>query len=166
MGNESHENRSSAFSTEQLAAITKMTSDAVRETVSTLMAGLVPAFKDMALTPEKLRAATAPHIDPALTARQKREMKIWKQDEEQNLKTERARKDNCVHMDERGQSSIRLIRNFPDRQARGICMLCHDLITPKEWRIGPPDEMNPRGVPYYAAPHKDYATVVHILSRS
>lgn len=156
------ENRSSAFSPEQLAAVTQMTSAAVRETVAEIFKSLGPALAGMALTPEKIQALTKPYVDPAKEARSKREMLLWKQEEEARIKSEREAKDNCRHLDKRGQTSIRLIRNFPDRNPRGICMHCHDLIHPREWRIGTPDEKNPRGRAYLVDQHKDYMTVVHI----
>lgn len=166
MATDPNNNRSSAFTAEQLAIITEQTSAAVRETVTAVFASLGPALQNMALTPEKLREINRPYVDPAHEARQKREMLLWKQDEEDRLKNERKVKDNCRHMDERGQTSLRLIRNYPDRQPRGICVLCHDLITPKEWRIAAPDEKNPRGKAYLAEPHKDYMTVIHLASHS
>ena len=164
MGTDPNNNRSSAFSPEQLAQITENSSALVKETVAAIFASLGPALQGMALTPEKIQALTKPYVDPLTEARKKREMKLWKQDEEERLKNERAVKDACRHIDKRGQTSIRLIRNYPDRQPRGICVLCHDLITPKEWRIGAPDEKNPRGVAYLAAPHKDYAAVMHLVA--
>lgn len=161
-----HENnRSSAFTPEQLAAITEMTSKAVQETVTAVFSSLGPALQGMALTPEKMREMNRPFEDPQKAARQKREMLLWKQDEDERIKRERKSKDDCLHQDKRGQTSLRLIRNYPDRQPRGICVLCHDLITPKEWRIGAPDELHPRGVAYLAEPHKDYLTVVRIASQ-
>lgn len=164
MGTDPTNNRSSAMTPEQLAQATEMARALVTETLKEVMAGLTPVFQNMALTPEKIQALTKPYEDPAKAARQKREMMLFKQDEETRITQERANKDACRHLDVRGQSSIRLIRNFPDRRPRGICVLCHDLITPKEWRIGPPTDKEPRGVAYLAEPHKDYMTVVHIAA--
>jgi hypothetical protein len=164
MGTDHSDNRSSAFTPEQLATINAQANALVRETITQLFASLAPTLKDMAITPEKLREASRPWVDPAVEERQKREMALWKADEEERLKNERRVKDACRHLDPRGQTSIRLVRNFPDRQARGLCMLCHDLIHPKEWRIGPPDKQNPRGKAYLVEPHKDYMTVVHIIA--
>jgi hypothetical protein len=156
--------RSAAFTPEQLAQVNEMAAALVKESVSAIFQSLGPALKDMALTPDKIRALNAPYIDPKVEARQKREMILFKQDEDARIKQERAMKDQCNHQDKRGQTSLRLIRNFPDRQPRGVCVLCHDLITPKEWRIGAPDEQNPRGKAYLAAPHKDYQTVLQIAA--
>ena len=168
MGNDNqHEsNRSSALSPEQLATVTAMTSAAIKEAISAVFQQIGPVMKSMDLTPEKIREMNRPYIDPAKEARQKREMLLWKQDEEERLKNERLAKERCTHLDERGQTSLRLIRNYPDRQPRGICVQCHDLIHPKEWRIAAPDAKNPRGVPYMVEPHKDYKTVLHISAHS
>jgi hypothetical protein len=164
MGTDPTNNRSSAFTPEQLAQITELNTKMVNETVATIFASLAPALANMAITPEKLREANRPWEDPGVEARKKRERLQWKQDEDARIKQDRKTKDECRHMDVKGQTAIRLIRNFPDRQPRGICMHCHDLIHPKEWRIGAPDEKNPRGKAYICEPHKDYLTVLHIAA--
>jgi hypothetical protein len=166
MGTNPENTRSDAFSAEQLAQINAMNTKLVGEMITNLFRELTPTLQGMALTPEKIRALNAPYTDPKVEARQKREMLLFKQDEEERLKTERAMKENCTHKDERGQTSIRLIRNFPDRNPRGICMLCHDLIHPRHWTIGAPDAENPRGKAIMAPEHKDYNTVRHIIAHS
>lgn len=165
--NENHEqqNRSSAPTPEQLANQNAMISAAVTEAVKQVFASLAPVLKEIALTPEKLRDINKPYKDPAAIARELREMTLWKADEAENRRLEKQRQDNCLHQDERGQSSLRIIRNYADRQPRGICMHCHALITPKEWRIGAPDKDNPRGRAYLAEPHKNYQQVIQIASR-
>ena len=65
---------------------------------------------------------------------------------------------------QRGQTSVRLIRNYPDRQARGICVLCQALIYPKSWFVLAPDAEHPRGKPVLMGPHKDYAIVQQIIA--
>lgn len=162
MANEQHEpNRSSALTPELIGAINMATSASIKET----MAALMPMFERIAITPEKLREANKPYVDPAKTARNKREMKLWRQDIEDQRGALQANQDACMHADENQKSSINLIHNFPDRQPRGICTLCQALIHPKEWRTGAPDDENPRGKPYLVEPHKDYRTVLMIQAR-
>jgi hypothetical protein len=105
-------------------------------------------------------------VDPDVVARNKRETEKSKADEKELRAMDAARKAACPHMDQNQRSSIRLIHNYPDRQPRGICPICHDLITPREWVIGPPDAENPKGKAVLVDAHKDYRTVEILESQS
>jgi hypothetical protein len=153
------ENRSSAPTPEQLGAMNVAIAAAVREAVSGVFAQLGPVLKDMAITPEKLREANKPYQDPAKIARELREGLRTKAEEAEMRRLERERKDNCMHIDANGRSTIQLVHNYPDRQTRGICAHCQDYIHPKEWRIGPPTPEEPRGHAYMVEPHKNYSSV-------
>jgi hypothetical protein len=146
--------------------VTASISAAIKEAVSGVFASLGPILKDMALTPEKIRDATKPYVDPDVVARNKRETEKSKADEKELRAMDAARKAACPHMDQNQRSSIRLIHNYPDRQPRGICPICHDLITPREWRIGPPNAENPKGQAVLVDAHKDYCTVEILESQS
>jgi hypothetical protein len=159
-------NRSSALSPEALAAINTATAKAVQEAVSAVFASLGPVLKDMAITPEKLREANKPYEDPAKLARELRESLKSKADEAEIQRITLARRAACPHVDKNGRSSINLVHNQPDHQPRGICVVCHDWIHPREWRIGAPDEQNPRGKAYLVEPHKDYRIVLQLESTS
>jgi hypothetical protein len=159
-------NRSSALSPEALAVINSTTKAAVESAVAAVFASLAPVLKDMAITPDKLREANRPYEDPAKLARELRESLKSKQDEAENLRMNAARKAACPHVDKNGRPSIFLAHNQPDRQPRGICVVCHDWIHPKEWRIGPADDKNPRGKAYLVEPHKDYRIVMQLESMS
>lgn len=160
MASDPENNRSSALTPEQLGAQNAMVSAAVKEAVSGVFASLGPLLEKMSITPEKLREANKPYVDPAKVARDLRETQLWREDmEAQRLQTQ-AYQDQCLHKDDNQRDSINLIRNFPDRQPRGICVKCHALIHPKEWRIGPPDAQNPRGKAYLVDAHKDYLRVL------
>jgi hypothetical protein len=153
MATDHDNNRSSALSPESLAAINQAVSSAVEG----ILKGLLPAFT----------TAMQPPVDPKAKAREDRDLREkmkWKEDEKEIQKAQEDRKSRCQHKDKRGQSSIRIVHNQPDRQTRGVCMLCMDWITPPEWRIGPADEKNPRGKAYLAPAHKDYATVIQLES--
>jgi hypothetical protein len=141
-------------------------SAAIKEAVSGVFASLGPILKEMQMTPEKIRAANTPFVDPAKVARDKRETEKSKQDEKELRAMDAARKAACPHLDQNQRSSIRLIHNYPDRQPRGICPICHDLITPREWVIGPPDAENPKGRAYLQDAHKDYRIVQILESQS
>jgi hypothetical protein len=159
-------NRSSALSPEAIAMINSATSAAVSEAVKAVFASLAPMMKEMAITPEKLREANKPYIDPAKAARELRETLKFKQDEQEQILADRARKAQCPHIDKNGRPSIFLVHNQPDHQPRGICVVCHDWIHPREWRIGPADEKNPRGKAVLVDPHKDYRIVTQLESYS
>jgi hypothetical protein len=141
-------------------------SAAVREAVAGVFASLGPILKDMALTPDKIRDATKPYVDPLKEARNKRETEKSKADERENRAAEAARKAACPHLDQNSRPSIRLVHNYPDRQPRGLCVICQDLITPRMWVIGPPDAENPKGRAYLQDAHKNYNIVLQLESMS
>lgn len=167
MANESHDNnRSSALSAEAIAVINSATAKAVQEAVTAVFTSLGPVLKDMAITPEKLREANRPYEDPAKAAREARESLKSKQDEAEIARITAERRAMCPHLDKNGRSSINLCHNQPDHQPRGVCVICGDWIFPREWRIGAPDEKNPRGKAYLVEPHKDYKMVIQLESMS
>lgn len=177
MGNaneQAKENRSSAPTPAELGASTSQATNdvqalvaaAVKEAVSGVFSQLGPLLQSLAITPEKLREANKPYKDPAIIARELREMLIWKEDEAEARRLIAERQNACQHKDDNNRSSINLIRNYPDRQPRGICVHCHAYIHPREWRIGAPDAKHPRGVPFLVEPHKDYAVVMQIYNQS
>lgn len=166
-GNEHDNNRSSALSPEQMAIINTTTANAVQEAIGALMKGLLPAFKEMAFTPEKFREATRVDADPKILARilrEERESLKSKQDEAEIARITAARRAACPHVDKNGRSSINLCHNQPDHQPRGVCVVCHDWIHPREWRIGVVDDKNPRGKAYLVEAHKDYRIVLQLES--
>jgi len=165
MSIEHEANRSSALTPEQLGAINMATAAAVKEAIAGMAAFFAPMMQSMAITPEKLREANKPYVDPKKKEREDREQGLWRQDIEDNRRLTQNMQDNCIHEDDNQRTAIRLDRNFPDRQARGICMKCLAIIHPKEWRIGAPDKDNPRGVAYMVEPHKDYGKVRMLMSR-
>src|ERR1035437_7344714 len=136
MANERDQNQRQepAQSAEQAAQINTAVSAAVREAVEGVFKTLGPLLKDMAMTPEKIREANKPYEDPAKIAREMRESLKSKADEEENRKLDRQRKDNCPHLDQNARSSVSVVHNHQDHQPRGVCVLCHDWIHPKEWR--------------------------------
>ena len=169
-------NRSSALSPEQIAMINTTTASAVQSAIEGLFKGLLPALKDMAVTPEKLREANRPYEDPAKIARELRESLKSKEDEAEQQRMNRARMDACNHLDKNGRSSINLCHNQPDHQPRGVCVVCGDWIHPREWRIAASETLAkqfsvaggelPKGKAYVVAAHKDYRTVIQLESMS
>jgi hypothetical protein len=151
---------------EAQAFVSASISAAVKEAVSGVFASLGPILEKLALTPEKIRAANTPFVDPAKVARDKRETEKSKQDERELRAAEAARKAACPHLDQNSRPSVRLIHNFPDRQPRGICVVCQDLITPKMWVIDAPDAENPKGRAYLQEAHKDYRIVALLEAQS
>jgi len=162
-------NRSSALSPETLAAINASTGAAVQEAVKAIFTQFAPLLQSVASMPDALKDALTPkqtEEQRKKILREERESLKSKADEAEQRKADRARKDACPHLDKNGRSSINLVHNFPDHQPRGLCVLCQDLIHPKEWRIAPPDEKNPRGRAYLAEPHKDYRIVMQLENMS
>jgi hypothetical protein len=153
-------NRSTAFSPEQLAMI----NDSTRAAVQAAIAAMGPLLESIAVTPAKLREANRPYIDPKVYAREQRESMKSKQDEAEIARITKARRDACPHLDKNGRASINLVHNQPDHQPRGVCVICSDWIHPKEWRIGPPTDAEPRGRAYLVEPHKDYKIVMQLES--
>jgi hypothetical protein len=109
----------------------------VREVVKELFKEMAPIFKDIALTPEKLREANKPYEDPAKIARELREQQKWREQETEKTKQMAARQANCSHMDKNMKWAIRLQHNFHDNMPRGICPLCELLIYPAHWDFRP-----------------------------
>ena len=160
-------NRSSAPTPEQIALTNSLVKACgAREAVTAVFASLKPVLQDMALTPEKLREANRPYEDPKKAARELRESLKSKQDEAQIQKDVAARRARCTHSYVNGVSAVNCVHNFFDNQPRGVCMICMDWITPREWRIGPPDAENPRGKPFLAPAHPAYLTVLQIDARN
>ncbi len=151
---------------EAQAFVNASISAAIKEAVSGVFANMAPLLEKLAMTPEKIRAANTPYIDPAVVARNKRETEKSKQDEKELREAEAARKAACPHLDQNSRPSVRLIHNWPDRQPRGICVICHDIIFPRHWEILAPDAENPKGKAVLVDAHKNYATVLQLEAMS
>jgi hypothetical protein len=142
------------------------TNTLVNAAIKGIFAQLGPVLESIALTPEKLAQAEELRRKPdaAVIARELRERKLMHVEQEENrarlLQTQAA----CPHRYPTGQLAIGIIRNYPDRQARGTCMLCQTFFTPKEWRIGAPDAENPRGKAFIADAHPQYDLVRQVLA--
>ncbi|HXA78724.1 MAG TPA: hypothetical protein VNV41_16435 [Candidatus Acidoferrales bacterium] len=154
------------LSPELMAAMNAQTSAAVAEAVKGIFAGLAPVLKDLQMTPEKLAALKAPYVDPAVVARELRETANSKAQEDEIRKMTKARQASCLHIDKNGKTAICLIHNFPDRQPRGICPLCHDIIHPRQWVIDAPDPKTGKAQSHIEPAHKDYRTVEQLESVS
>jgi hypothetical protein len=146
------------------SAVKEAVAMAVAEAVKSVFAGLAPVLKDMQLTPEKMNELKQPYIDPLVKSREERENRNSRVQAEEQRKLDDLRKANCPHLDKSNNLALGLLRNFHDRNPRGVCMLCNDLIHPKEWRIGAPDEKTGETVAYLAPEHKDYGLVRRAIS--
>lgn len=65
---------------------------------------------------------------------------IREEQQKQRAELERRHR-RCRHLHSDGSWAIRLVHNFPDLLTRGICMLCHDWINPREWACEGPNEV-------------------------
>lgn len=145
------------------------TNHLISEAVKSVFAQLGPVLERIAITPEKIaeaekirRAPTDAQI--AALAREQRERKLTQQEAEENRKNLLRNQANCPHKYPTGQWSIGVIRNYPDRRERFVCMLCQCLFQPSRWEIGPPDAENPRGKAYIAEAHPQYNLVREVLA--
>jgi hypothetical protein len=165
MGNENLHNRETSLTPELLATINAATSAAVKEAIAGMSAMMADVVKSVSLTPEKLREANKPYVDPDKERREIREKMKFRKDEEDSAKQTRLRQEACLHQDQNGRSSLQVVHNFLDRQPRGICALCQVLVYPREWRIGPPTEKHPDGEAYLVSPHPAYGVVMQLDQR-
>ena len=160
-------NRSSALNPETLALLNSQVNATVAETMKAMLKDVIgPLLREVALTPEKLEALKAPYVDAKAAAREKRESAQTREQEAENIRIRAQMQANCTHLDKNGKTAICLIHNYPDRQARGICPICHDIIHPREWVIGAPDPNTGKTTPFLRAAHKDYRTVMSLESMS
>ena len=166
MAHEDSINRSTALSPEQMAVINTATQSAVQEAIKSVFASLTPVLQDMAMTPEKIRAANTPYVDPLKKAREDRESAKSKEDEAGIARRTAAMRAACPHLDKNGRSSICLVHNQPDHQPRGICVTCHDWIHPREWVIDAPDQITGKINAHIREAHKDYRIVLQLESQS
>ena len=141
-------------------------SAAVSEGVKAALAGIAPILQGMQLTPEKINDLKKPYQDPVAVARELRETQNSKAQEQEIRKQTLERQKNCKHMDKNGRTSLCLIHNYPDHQARGVCPLCHDIIHPREWVIDAPDPQTGESKAHIREPHRDYQQVLQLESMS
>ena len=142
------------------------TSQLINEAVKGVFAQLGPLLESIALTPEKIAKAEelrrAP--DPAKVQREEREKKLQHMEVEENRENQRRVRAACSHRYPSGQSAVNVVRNYPDQQPRGVCVLCHEFFEPKHWEILPPTKNEPRGVPRIAPAHPQYKLVLEALA--
>lgn len=137
------------------------TSQMISEAVRGVFESMGPLLQSIALTPQKLKEAEdlrrAP--DAAKVARELRERKLMHEEEKENRANLARFQAACPHKYPSGGSAINLIHNYPDRQARGICVLCALFLQPRRWEILAPDADNPRGRAVIVDAHPQYDLV-------
>ena len=166
MGTEHENNRSSAMTPELLAAVNAATTAAVKEAIAGMSVIMADTIKALAMTPEKMREANKPYVDPAKERREIREKMKFREDEAQNEIEKRRQRENCRHFYPNNLCAVSVIRNFFDRNPRGVCMLCQDWLNPREWVIDAPTDEFPRGHARIAAEHKDYKLVIQAIQKN
>jgi hypothetical protein len=142
------------------------TNNLISEAVKGVFAQLGPVLQSIALTPEKLAQAEALRRapDPAAVARELRERKLMQEEQKENQDNLLRNQANCPHKYPTGAWAVNVVRNYPDRQERFICSLCQSFFQPKRWEIAAPDSENPRGRPFIAEMHPQYAAVREVLA--
>jgi hypothetical protein len=136
--------------------------------VRELFTQLAPLLKDISLSPEKLKLMEdlrrAPSEDQEkAAARSKREKALMVAEQNENAKNLANRQAGCNHRYKTGALSLGIVRNYPDRQPRGVCMVCSLWLSPREWKIGPASEEWPRGKEYIADAHPQYSLVLEAI---
>ena len=129
------------ISPEGMGYMNTLVAAAVREAVQAAMAGIAPMIEGSQLTREKLLILSGkdPEQEAAARARLKRERQEWGVQEDEARAQKLAMQRACPHQYSDGKEAINLNRNWPDRQPRGICVLCGYMIQPKHWEILAPD---------------------------
>jgi|HubBroStandDraft_4_1064222.scaffolds.fasta_scaffold218557_1 hypothetical protein len=143
----------------------EMVASAVAEAMKGALAGFIPALKEMALTPEKIRLITHPEPNAkevAALLREQRESLKSKEDEAEVRRATQARQDNCPHTYSNKSDSIALVHNFPDRQTRGVCLICHKMIHPRHWVIDAPDNLTGKSQAHIVDADPAYSRVRNI----
>lgn len=145
--------------------IQALVNERLSATVKEIFAGLGPILQSIALTPEKIAEAEklrrAP--DPELVARNERERRLAHQQIEEARRHNEERQASCTHLDANGHTACSLIHNYPDRQPRIVCPICHSLMNPREWRIDAPDAENPHGKAVLVAEHPMYRQMLALV---
>jgi hypothetical protein len=131
-----------------------------------LVATLKEVLPSLALTPDKIKEALKPYVDPALEAREKRSRAQNRQQFIELMKAKLERQNACAHKDKNQRWAICLQHNFPDRAPRGICPLCELYIQPRHWDFKAPDEKHPEGEPFIVPEHPLYHVVKELESMS
>jgi hypothetical protein len=132
----------------------------VQSIIKDLFAQIAPILQDVALTPDKLREALKPYVDPAALAREMRERENNRKQFLENRKITLEIQERCPHKDKNERWAINLQHNFPDHMARGICPLCFILIEPAHW------EIKATGEAYIVPEHKLYHIVKFLESQA
>ena len=159
---------SALLTPEAQAFMTASMSAAVKEAVKGIFEQMGPVFANMALTPEKMAQAEAIRRAPteeqlAFKARMAREKAQWKLEIDENTANKQRMQDNCPHAYVTGGSAWNPIRNYPDRQERFICALCHAFAEPRRWVVDAPNEKNPRGYAHVVDATPNYLEARKIL---
>jgi hypothetical protein len=149
MSNENLNNRSTAMTPELMASVNAAINDGVRNAFAEAISQLAPLLRDI----------NKPYVDPAKQNRELREKMKFKQEEIEGEKAKRLTRDNCSHRDKNNRPSIGVVRNYPDRQPRGVCVQCQDWFYPREWRFDTPTEAEPYGTPHIVPAHPKYEIV-------
>jgi hypothetical protein len=166
MGNEKIVMPDSLRNPAEQASINALVSAAVKEA----LIAMGPVLERVALTPEKIlemeRQRRAPTEDQVREAqREARERALMREDLQEARRTQELTQKNCSHKDVNLRWSVSQIHNYPDRQARGICVRCHRMFQPVRWEIVAPDAQHPRGKPVLVKADPDYASVMADLNQ-
>lgn len=136
--------------------------------IKDIFAGLAPILSNIALTPDKLKEALKPYIDPQVLARELREREANRKQFAEDRKITAARQQQCPHKDGNEKWSLCLTHNYPDHQVRATCPLCGIWIEPAHWVIPGPqfDGGNGMGEPYVVPEDPLYHVVRYIAAKS
>jgi hypothetical protein len=151
-----------------MAATEPQVTQAQSQLIKDIFAQFAPILADVTLTPEKLREALKPYVDPAVLAREMREREMNRKQFLENQKITLEIQARCPHKDKNERWAINVQHNFPDHQPRGICPLCFIQIEPAHWVIPGAgfDGGNGLGQPYVVQEHPLYHVVRFLESQA
>lgn len=128
--------------------VNQMVSAAVAEAVAEAVKGMAPMMLEISkasrLTRDELVTLSGRDIEKekAFADRLLRERTEWKNQEADKVANLKKIQEACRHRDANEKYSIGIIHNYPDRQPRAICVVCHKEFSPRHFVIDAPEPIS------------------------
>jgi len=130
-----------ALSVDQIAYMNSAISEALKDLTSQLHAAqqanaFTPASLAEAFRLAELERRKPTEDEISKKKRQAREKAQMHAEAETNRANLQLVRDNCSHKYSNGSQAVAIIRNYHDRNPRGICLKCHEFFEPAHWMCG------------------------------
>lgn len=128
--------------------VNQMVSAAVAEAVAEAVKGMAPMMLEISkasrLTRDELVTLSGRDVEKekAFADRLLRERTEWKNQEADKVANLKKIQEACRHRDANERYSIGIIHNYPDRQPRAICVVCHKEFSPRHFVIDAPEPIS------------------------